>query len=321
MNPQMFVDNITVIDFGRWSFRDGGFRGDSLNLHCRIGGALNPHEGVVIDFSNGKKKIKSSIDSHKETNGDVPVATMLAENGFDHKLILPSEPRFRDLSQSERKLFADATVSVERTSETHCLVRASNLPKLRLELPINALRSTPADVLFDLEAGDLRPMQRLISEFLGDNIEGLTFTSFLDRKPHTNSVEHALGFEYHLQKYSYTHGLRNSSSFGCQNILHGHASFVASHNEGEAIAISQYLYGAHLYDGSTWDSKRDGMAYSTDSRGHFAYDGATPNHIKLLDIGAEPTVENMASFVAQELRISTPFFLSEGLQKGCYWEP
>lgn len=63
------------------------------------------------------------------------------------------------------------------------------------------------------------------------------------------------------------------------------------------------------------------MAYSTDSRGHFVYAGATPNHNKLLDIGAEPTVENMASFVAQQLRVSSPFFLSKGLQKGCYWEP
>ena len=321
MKQQIFVDNVTVIDLSRWSFRKQAFRGDSFNLHCKVSGPVEPQEGVVVDFSKGKKEIKAAVDRHVELEGDLPVATILNRNGFDHKLVLPSAPRFRTLSAKEAELFSASQFSIERTSETHCAVTTKRSPQIALHMPLDALKSLPADILFDLEGGDTRRFQAIISEFLATTIEGLHFTASLDRKPHTGTIEHTFGGDYHLVKYSYTHGLRNSSSFGCQNIAHGHSSFVASVDQAEALAISSYLHGAHIYDGSTWDKALDGCAYETRSRGTFTYSGVRRAHTHLVDVGAEPSIENIAAYVASELKIRSPFFLSEGLQKGCYWEP
>jgi hypothetical protein len=321
MTSQIFIDNITVIDLSRWSFKERGFVGDSFNLHCRIGGALNPTEGVVIDFSGGKKKIKQVIDEHVTAAHEVPLENLLASNGFDHKLVLPTDPMFRALSSEESRLAESCRFAIARTSDTHCSITALGSRGPALNVPFDSVKPIPADVLLDVERGDVGSFKRMLSLFLEARLNGLRCLPVVDRKPHTSVVEDILGPDYRIQSYSYTHGLRNSSSFGCQNILHGHQSFVASSDAEEAALIARYLDRTHIYDGATREGGGVTLAYETDARGEFSYRLATDYPARLLDIRTEPTIENIAGFVADALEIRCPFFLSEGLQKGCFWEP
>lgn len=297
------------------------FKGDSLNFHCTIGGPVDAKEGVVVDFSKGKREIKRALDHHIQTRGDRQVESLLSDNGFDHKLIVPTEPLYRRLSESERGAVSSLDLRADRISDSHCRVTAREIPHFEIELPIDALRSLPADILFDLESGDLKPLQRFLSGYLATSLPGLLINPSLDRRPHTATLEHTLGPDYHLFTYNYTHGLRNSSSYGCQNILHGHLSFVASLSREDASRISNLLDGAFLYDGTNWAEGDESCGYTTHTRGTFSFKGAKRTHHQSIDIGAEPSIENIAAFVAERLRIRSPFFLSEGLQKGCYWEP
>ena len=69
MNSRIFFNDLTVIDFSVIS-PTGMIHGSSATLNLQVSGPVDGHEGVVIDFSAGKKRIKELIDG---------------VGGFDHK--------------------------------------------------------------------------------------------------------------------------------------------------------------------------------------------------------------------------------------------
>ncbi len=69
MESRIFFNDLTVIDFSIIS-PTGMIHGSSATLNLQVSGPVDGHEGVVIDFSAGKKQIKELIDG---------------VGGFDHK--------------------------------------------------------------------------------------------------------------------------------------------------------------------------------------------------------------------------------------------
>jgi len=320
VNPEIFINNTSVIDLGRWSFKSGSFRGDSFNCHCVIGGPADSDEGVVVDFSTGKGRVKALIDQHITPRQGDDLATSISNNGFDHKLFVPSAPAYRTLTAEEQSVISEVQFCYEFINDSHCRVTLEKVG-VALDAPVDALRSLPADVLFDIDNDDFGSCQRYIAQYLAGLLPELSFTIFLDRNPHINIIQQKFGEKYSLFSFNYTHGLPNSTSYGCQNILHGHSSFVASVVKDDAARISGLLDGAFIHNGKHWDKESDTYSYTTPKRGAFGFVGAKRSHAQFLDVGTEPTIENIAQFVAQRLDIRAPFFISEGPQKGCYWTP
>jgi len=317
----ILVNRATVIDLAFWKPHEKAFAGASFNVHCLLSGPVdgnNRDEGVVADFSTAKKTIKRDIDQHIDPyQFDSPTDAALA-NGFDHKLVLPTKEFFRPLTGEESQLFESAVFKFERTGETHCLVTNQQMPQFRLLVPLNALRLVPADVLFDLEKEVFTPFEKYLGDFLQQSLPGVTIKSFVDQRPDLGPLGRLLGGKCHIEFFDYAHGLRHSSSYGCQNILHGHLSFVASMDPSEAQQISKYLNGAYLYQSKvTHGSVPLRIEYHTDARGEFSYQPGEGDHQNNLNLGNEPTVENLGAHIASVLKTRSPFFLSEGLQKGC----
>ena len=322
------ISDVTVVDLARWSFQSHAFVGDSFNVSCLLQGSVSADEGVIVDFSAGKKAIKQALDLHIPGDGSESTTTIASRNGFDHKLALPSDPLFRVLTDAEQVRLEQAQFSVENVSETHVRVCQAHSGEFELEVPHDSLRFIPADVLFDLDRHELSSLSLLIERHLASHLPHLDVRASLDRSPRLPMLEAIFpGMQRCTVPFRYTHGLARSASYGCQNILHGHHSFAVSADPHDALRIASYLDGAYLFNGqhrliTGVPGEQVRFRYVSAQRGTFDY--RVPRNCsmeRLIDVGAEPTIENIAKHCAASLRLTRPFFVSEGLQKGCFFCP
>lgn len=147
-----------------------------------------------------------------------------------------------------------------------------------------------------------------------------TMTTTFDLMPHVNSDAF---------RFRYVHGLKESTSWGCQNIAHGHLSYIAAETTNE-LATNMLLAGiASTLDGSVfvWHDNitghdQDGSMVTveyTSGRGHMKME---VHDSLVVPIETETTVEHLVEFVAAEygemLRNAgvTRLHVSEGLSKG-----
>jgi hypothetical protein len=321
MNAGIVLEDVTVIDLARWSFSGNRFVGDSLNVHCMLKGAVTPDEGVILDFSAGKRQIKAAIDAHVAPALESSPEQLAQLNGFDHKIVLPTKPEFRELVADEASKFSQLAVEAHRVSDTHARVTIDSGHRLSLTVPINALRLVPADVLFDLDARELLSLATLIATHLEKTLPALRVEVGCDQEPRVRFIKGLFGPTPFIESFCYTHGLPVSSSVGCQNIMHGHRSFVASGDIATSQRIAGYLNDAYLYNAAYRTTEATEFSYESSARGGFRYESNPDGHTRFIGLRAEPTVENIAAHVAEKLRITAPFFVSEGLQKGCYVAP
>jgi hypothetical protein len=136
--------------------------------------------------------------------------------------------------------------------------------------------------------------------------------------------------------FRYTHGLRNSSSWGCQNIAHGHLSyielltvtedgFVGTHQgNGLALRIAHDLHDTIFVDKANIKQRHGNriiFGYTSSSRGPMeAQVNVTEQKVEVLP--TETTIENLIEYVkdryALELKAVGADYLaiSEGLVKG-----
>lgn len=293
----IFFNKISVIDHSK-ILPNGSSIGGSYNLNftATLPVEKMDEEQVVVDFSSGKKEVKQVVDQHLF---DPNV------NGWDHKTWFIEGPSIQFSEKDNRGKL-----------ET---------PYLIMEGPLDAFRRYTSVTAQD----SITLMEAEFAKFIGSALNTtktipIDYKVVLDEKPYPNVM---MGHRYVVTRmFRYQHGLRNSSSYGCQNILHGHLSFVrVAHSDRESATflaerIAKRLDGAYIYHKEIQvDTNK--FAYSS-QRGEFVLEFLKPQ--PLVSLTTEPTIENIFDYILTWVRQQYSELMdgllgleiSEGLQKG-----
>lgn len=301
---ELFLNNITVIDHAVIG-DDGRQHGGSYQASFRVKGSVDPVEQVVIDFSAVKKRIKEAID-HRDI-------------GFDHKLWYI-------------RGWSDADVTLTDQGNKVRIVSSA----MEIEAPSNILRT--------IDSGgrdfSIALMEEKIAEFVQAELDAVYAAVNVEVQCTLTEVGFTMSPKHRYFRYS--HGLRNSTSWGCQNIAHGHLSWMEfAHDEhyrddcqdcqdGVAsliAALSAEWDGAVLIDEANVVANNDDhIAISYDTpRGHFYAKYRKP-YVKTKVLPHETTVEHIVEAFARENAFwlerahVKSLFISEGLAKGAVKE-
>jgi 6-pyruvoyl-tetrahydropterin synthase len=296
----MFLNDVTVIDLAILD-ADGIIGGYSVRPRFWVTGNIDPNEGVVVDFSTIKKQIKGLID-HKEF-------------GYDHKLVIGKNAHHYVNAAGAEDWIGIKSNSVE-----------ASVPRNAVKLCDNA------EDPYDLDAFSLELAAFLEQKFAEEYGMELEFRVTLD-------VE----FEYINNSdiagsLCYSHGLKSSTSWGCQNIAHGHFSFIQflpGQNHGPddiidyegALALMREIeeeYGAAVFIFSEnvqlVTESAITVGYETE-RGKFSAKYQKSSN-KLIVIDTETTIEFLVAEIGNKYReqiLATGYgavAVSEGLTKG-----
>lgn len=288
MKSTMFMSHITVIDHA-WITPAGNVRGESFNLSCEVTGVLDGHENVVIDFSACKKVIKHLVDK--------------SNYAIDHRLVLV-------------KGFSDYNASAaSSTIETPSLI-------------INGCNTDWYQEISSVGISDNVDIDDQYQQHLSAYLAHMLLVCLRQEYGYpVESVKVHLSTEFTLPaeakthvEFRYVHGLRHSSSHGCQNIAHGHRSFIATDGNAEGVKSALIAIASSLQGVLAWDDNKSnaGRIKYESERGKFSMETAQP----ICWLNTETTVENLASAAAKiggrvlkDLGC-TRLWVSEGLTKG-----
>lgn len=257
------------------------------------GGSYHPHITVTGQVDEHEQVVVDFSKIKKQIKDCIDSK----ENGFDHKLWLIEN--YSNASVLEQ----DGVVYVETD-------------KLSLKVPDNAIKkiSNPRGSL-NLELVVANQMAQELKDYL----EKENGNSFIVTVQLTRDT-----FGSKPIKFTYWHGLKDSSSWGCNNIAHGHTSFVEVYDdEGYRQSemermIAHYLNGALLVYDQNLKGKNH-IAYET-PRGRFEL--IYNEGVKHIVMDKETTIENIVEHINEVFHATLEFyrvekiFISEGLQKG-----
>ena len=292
---------ITHLDCGIW--HNGVLQGYSANIGAEISGPLNGAENVVIDFSTAKKEIKAFIDG---------------PNGPDHKLCAP---------MGSLAYGPGGNGIVGNRPTYQCSV---SLPSERVWLYEIGFPNETAIALVSAQ------LQQDINKHFEQKYPGIKFKLIFDY----NISPYAADTYRTACPFSYTHGLSNSTSWGCRNIAHGHRSFVSlDYQDGnfdnlniyhrKIAEIAAYLDNSYILGQDTLREIDPTFSIKT-----FRYTDVSNNNYsisfptnpkynsKCVTLTQDqPTIENIAEFVADKFLRGDEFKgcvfkISEGLSKG-----
>lgn len=224
------------------------------------------------------------------------------ETGYDHKLWL----------------FTEESGCSWSTTKTTITITS---PHFAAILPLNAVH---------IINGSYKDLETDMSKYLLDHAVKHYGSSIVNITVMLN--EEQFKKQFWRQKFTYTHGLKNSTSWGCQNPCHGHLSFVelvptqdANINEVATLTntIASYINNCVLIfrDNVSIESKKDfTINYCTTERGKFtvSYRKTHPH----LFFDTETTVENIVDHVVEKFKEQfvavgiKQIYISEGLSKG-----
>lgn len=292
----MYVGDISVIDHC-WLGKNGNLIGESLTLSCEIAGEVDAQEQVVIDFSGCKKEIKKLIDD--------------SEHAIDHRMVVVDGfgiYGMQDVKDRDRVALDTSTTSVVASVDDWYQV-----------IPMNGIAAEDATEEEQYHAH----LKAYIEDMLKRELIALGY-------PVTKVVVD-LCSNFFLPKavvshttFKYVHGLRSSTSYGCQNIAHGHRSFIATDVEATALLqeIADFYQGIFAWNENvTVEDPNLVIAYRS-LRGNFRMETTS----KVTVFPHETTIENLASAVEREFgdRLrelgATRLWVSEGLSKGAIVE-
>lgn len=294
--------NITCLDHAYLIDASKTITGGSFMASFLVTGNIDPVESVVVDFSTLKNRIKSIIDDRS--------------TGLDHKLWVFN---------------SDHTVVIGSEGDPSVTLKSKYV---ELEVPENALFMV--NNFSDYTLSNAQEIVRnLVQSALELDYPGINVTCFLSCKPDK------LDFpgNSNSRMFSYTHGLKDSTSWACQNIAHGHLSFVTFFYPEDIPAENVSLIGSildkftdfidravyvkyeNIIDTNT-DDNWVTVGYTTE-RGSFEakYD---LGYTKILSMDCETTIENLVEKLLANAGIVTDLkalgvthvAMSEGLQKG-----
>jgi len=308
-DSSIFFNEPTVIDHS-FVAGDGGCYGGSVNPSFHVTGAVSSQENVVLDFSSGKKLLKEWIDDN--------------DNGFDHKCwIIRGVSNFDSVYAVEDKqgisdwdyLVSDQDPDRLLTVSTRRLIITA--PKSAFRFVMNTAQIS--DVYRAVEAEMKLWLESKMSEFK------------IDVRMCANPVPSTIK---PYQLFRYVHGLKNSTSWGCQNIAHGHLSYIdvdvprevdQEFKEQILKSIAKTLDNTIFISAENYTRSEDfhEIRYESQTRGEFSMEMpvARPFH-KFIVLETETTIEHIIEYVAAAFKPqlkslkATKLFVSEGLSKG-----
>lgn len=283
MNSTIFINDLTLIDFSIIN-PQGLIVGASARLNLELTGAVDGHEGVVIDFSAAKKQIKELIDGSE---------------GFDHKCWV---------NLSDPNIIVTDDLGTGKVTVTHAISKFSVSARADAFAWIDDFEGTQSITKFLNEK--LRPVV----------VSKVSLNTAVVPAPFCNTETHV---------FRYVHGLKNSSSYGCKNIVHGHKSYLqATAHDPDSLMVQYKLKEiAQWLDGAIFAQEEDlgpsdgivyQIKYSTDERGPMAMKFTQ----KLIVLETQTTVEHLVEYVAARFHDDlvqagiTSIYMSEGLCKG-----
>ena len=274
------------------------FLGDTTNIDL----AYISCTGEVVGYSYRPKFIVSGkIDAKENVVVDFSTIKKLLKgtiddrfDGYDHKLWW-----YEDASKGTIQ-FASGMVNIKT-------------PYVEITGPADIVKVIPKD--FGIE----EHVNRLLQEKYPYNEVSarLTLTTDVDLMPEMNVPP---------QFFSYVHGLKDSTSWGCQNIAHGHLSYIIAEVTGDTTLATELLKKiADRINGTIFAWKRnvnENIITYDSFRGPMKM---RVNSEKFEVLQTETTVEHLVHWVYRVYRddlydagVKT-LFLSEGLSKGaCY---
>lgn len=303
MKSSLFLHNVTHVDCA--VINDKGLpTGLSFVPVFKVTGDITGDEQVVMDFSKLKKQLKALIDDK--------------ENGYDHKfIVLSQEPAEKPANGEFSLTFPDWSLTCPYDAVKTVVVTDNTTDGLLAIIAKDMANYLSRATGFEVECYIAEP------EFASPN--GL---------PHLCGETNAIAYSF-----EYTHGLPKSSSFGCQNIMHGHAAYLhlGSNRSGRteeaqefvdaslaslAELIATYLDEGYFVCKDHVTKHKDGH-YTVEyvaERGHFKL--SLPKEYNVVVMENEPTIENIVKHVSEVFKAElkenrvTSLAISEGLWKG-----
>lgn len=280
MKASIFLNEISVIDHA-YMDKDQIIHGGSFLVSFIVTGKVDKTEKVVVDFSTIKKDIKTIIDHHSHD---------LNENGLDHKLWLLKDS-YNSLNYREMKIIQLKFNSGE------------------VSLPTDAIK-----FMEEVDEYTIPKLEKYIADFVLEKLSPhycgakLSIECKLSEKPVLYSAE-----EVPYRMFRYVHGLKDSTSYGCQNIAHGHLSYIQTNDLDKITDLNDIIFINSknvLENNETFIE----IGYTT-SRGNFKAKYNKSNyHIIILD--TETTIEYLVKYIKDIYKIKTDLYVSEGLTKG-----
>lgn len=316
----MFLGEITVVDHAYVDDK-GKIIGGSFLPSFLVTGEVDPVESVVEDFSSIKKRIKALIDDKVF--------------GFDHKLwLIEGYSACSFTFADSQNLLVDMAQTYEHQvgalyAKGYDVVHLTTALGNVLTMPLNAVKIVSPKYEYD----------RIYTTANA----GKWFVEFLVEKFNhkfqlacTNSEEPVLplGRTHPHKMFSYVHGLKSSTSWGCQNLAHGHLSFIqvkAARPDTEfqvnellnqmvaELDQAVFIFDANIKKGRALSLENPLISYETE-RGHF---DAQFNQ-KSFVLETETTIEFLVEFIDSNFGLKlyqagvTQLFVSEGLSKGAF---
>lgn len=283
MKSSIFLNDISVIDHA-YINEEGQVIGGSFHCSFIVTGETDPTEKVVVDFSTIKKDIKDVIDG---------------EDGFDHKLWL---------------FMVSSNYSFTKVDE---IMVEITTPASVLKLPRNAISMIP----FAKNYTDIVNLEL----FIADVVELALYNKYkgMDLKVKCilkeNFVLPAGTSDWNVIPFRYVHGLKDSTSYGCQNLCHGHYSYITTFDYNLQFK-EDFKNSVIFINKENIISETDEyieVSYTTEQRGYF-YGLFYKNRNVLIVLDTETTIEFLAEYVKNKYDINGSFYISEGLSKGAY---
>lgn len=301
-NPSstIYIKNLTVIDHA-WINQHGVPVGGSFNPTFLLTGALDQDERVVVDFGTAKKMLKAIIDDPTD--------------GLDHKLWVFDTP-------------IDYQLNKEHVASHWFEAKFGDQ---------HAVRRIPLSYREYSKTGKLAAwMGEWLSLKLAEMGQRVKVEVQLESRDFDRIRSHPEAPSPHARTFTYTHGLAKSTSWGCQNVVHGHLSWVYADATSDVELVNENL--ARLLDLKYFYNQkhrtgvfRDSISYESRDRGLFTFDcnhapfkdSEVGSQFQAIAINDEPTIEALARWVAVQHfamlkdKGVTKIYLSEGPTKGC----
>lgn len=332
----MFLNNLSVVDHGYIS-QHGTIVGGSYNPSFLVSGEVTEDESVVIDFSTCKKSMKKIIDDdmygfdHK---------TWIVEGLSDFEYIEVMSSTVREYSGKVYKFGEKELSEYMAMSQYKTLHRMDSIKVVTdsvvFVMPRDAIKwvENPTN-LENIEDVVKARITELLETKLNELFE---FNVSIETKMAT--TRHTWQSNVPVYSFRYTHGLKSSSSWGCQNIAHGHLSFVefemddsySNSGDFDAFVKGTFLDGLQSVificeeNIKDIDDEKVQIEYTT-ARGTFAAQYSIADY-EIVVLPTETTIEYLVDYMVDRegMREALEDFgvkrvmVSEGLSKGAVVE-